>query len=64
MGHYYSEMMCEKCGELLCKCKSKKQKKFTSKIDESKFIPLELSKTKKKKKVYPKIHKKKGCIIK
>jgi len=37
MGHYYSEMMCEKCGELLCKCKSKKQKKFTNKIDESKL---------------------------
>lgn len=27
MGHYYAEMMCDKCGELLCKCKPKKVKK-------------------------------------
>jgi hypothetical protein len=28
MGHYYSEMMCEKCGKLLCICKPTINKKL------------------------------------
>jgi len=40
MGHYYADMMCDKCGKLICECKLKKSKKKGKKKSKLKTKPL------------------------
>lgn len=41
MGHYYVDMMCDKCGRLICTCPNIEQPKIKNSIKErAKKVPL------------------------